>query len=34
VRWHLRFKLSFRALAEMMAERALSMAHITIMRIR
>jgi len=32
VRWHLRFKLSFRDLAEMMAERNLSMAHTTIMR--
>jgi transposase-like protein len=32
VRWYLRFKLSFRDLAEMMAERNLSMAHTTIMR--
>jgi transposase-like protein len=32
VRWYLRFKLSFRDLAEMMSERDLSMAHITIMR--
>jgi transposase-like protein len=32
VRWYLRFKLSFRDLAEMMAERNLSMAHNTIMR--
>ena len=32
VRWYLRFKLSFRDLAEMMAERGLSMAHTTIMR--
>ena len=34
VRWYLRFKLSFRDLVEMMAERGLSMAHttITIMR--
>ena len=29
VRWYLRFKLSFRDLAEMMAERGLSMAHTT-----
>jgi transposase-like protein len=32
VRWYLRFKLSFRDLAEMMAERSLPMAHTTIMR--
>ena len=32
VRWCLRFKLSLRDLVEMMAERGLSMAHITIMR--
>src|ERR1700691_4238843 len=32
VRWSLRFKLSFRDLVEMMAERGLSMAHTTIMR--
>jgi transposase-like protein len=32
VRWYLRFKLSYRDLAEMMAERGLSMAHTTIMR--
>ncbi len=32
VRWYLRFKLSFRDLVEMMAERKLSMAHTTIMR--
>jgi transposase-like protein len=32
VRWYLRFKLSFRDLAEMMAERGLSMAHTTIAR--
>ncbi len=32
VRWYLRFKLSFRDLVEMMAERNLSMAHTTIMR--
>ena len=32
VRWYLRFKLSFRPLVEMMAERGLSMAHTTIMR--
>jgi transposase-like protein len=32
VRWYLRFKLSFRDLAEIMAERKLSMAHTTIMR--
>ena len=30
--WYLRFKLSFRDLVEMMAERGLSMAHTTIMR--
>jgi transposase-like protein len=32
VRWYLRFKLSFRDLAEMMAERGLWMSHTTIMR--
>jgi hypothetical protein len=32
VRWHLRFKLSFRDLVEMMAERDLAMARTTIMR--
>ena len=32
VRWYLRHKLSFRDLAEMMAERALSVAHTAIMR--
>jgi transposase-like protein len=32
VKWYLRFKLSFRDLVEMMAERNLSMAHTTIMR--
>src|SRR6201996_6305415 len=32
VRWYLRFKLSFRDLVQMMAERGLSMAHTTIMR--
>jgi transposase-like protein len=31
VRWYLRFKLSYRDLAEMMAERGPSMAHTTIM---
>ena len=31
VRWYLRFKLSFRDLAEIMAERNLSIAHTTIM---
>jgi transposase-like protein len=31
IRWYLRFKLSFRDLVERMAERALSMAHTTIM---
>jgi transposase-like protein len=31
-RWYLRFKLSFRDLVEMMAERGLSMVHTTIMR--
>jgi len=33
VRWYLRFKLSFRDLVEMMAERGVSMAHTTIMRL-
>src|SRR6202142_1769299 len=32
VRWYLRFKLSFRVLVEMMAERGLSLAHTKIMR--
>jgi transposase-like protein len=32
VRWYLRFKLSFRDLVEMMAERDLSLVHTTIMR--
>ena len=32
VRWYLRFKLSFRDLVEMMAERGLSLAHTTVMR--
>ena len=32
VRWYLRFKLSFRDLVEMMAERGLSMVHTIIMR--
>jgi transposase-like protein len=32
VRWHLRFKLSYRDLVEMMAERGLSLAHTTLMR--
>ena len=32
VRWYLRFKLSFRDLVEMMAERRLFLAHTTIMR--
>lgn len=32
MRWYLRFKLSFRDLVEMMAERGLSLAHTTIMR--
>ena len=32
VRWYLRFKLSFRDLVEMMAERGLPIAHTTIMR--
>jgi transposase-like protein len=32
VRWHLRYKLSFRDLVEMMAERGLSLAHTTILR--
>ena len=30
VRWYLRYKLSFRDLVEMMAERGLSLAHTTI----
>ena len=32
VRWYLRFKLSYRDLFEMIAERGLSLAHTTIMR--
>ena len=32
VRWYLRFKLSFRDLVEMMAERGIALAHTTIMR--
>jgi transposase-like protein len=32
VRWYLRYKLSYRDLVEMMAERGLSIAHITILR--
>ena len=32
VRWYLRFKLSYRDLVEMMAQRGLSLAHTTIMR--
>jgi len=32
VRWYLRFKLSLRALVEMMAERGIDLAHTTIMR--
>ncbi len=32
VRWYVRYKLSYRDLVEMMAERGLSMAHTTIMR--
>jgi transposase-like protein len=32
VRWYLRYKLSLRDLAEIMAERGLSLAHTTIMR--
>lgn len=32
LRWYLRYKLSFRDLVEMMAERGLSLAHTTIMR--
>ena len=31
VRWYLRFKLSFRDLVEMIAERGISLAHTTIM---
>jgi len=32
VRWYLRFKLNFRDLVEMMAERGISLAHTAIMR--
>jgi transposase-like protein len=32
VRWYLRYKLSYRDLVEMMAERGLSIAHTTILR--
>src|SRR5215210_1042798 len=32
VRWYVRYKLSYRDLVEMMAERGLSVAHTTIMR--
>jgi hypothetical protein len=32
VRWYLRYKLSYRDLVEMMAERGLSMVHTTIIR--
>jgi transposase-like protein len=32
VRWYLRFKLSYRDLVEMMAERGLHLAHTTILR--
>jgi transposase-like protein len=32
VRWYLRFRLSYRDLVEMMAERGLSVVHTTIMR--
>ena len=32
VRWYLRFKLSYRDLVEMMAERGLQLAHTTVMR--
>lgn len=32
VRWYLRYKLSFRDLADMLAERGLSLVHTTIMR--
>ncbi len=32
VRWYLRYKLSYRDLVEMMAERGLSLAHTTILR--
>jgi len=32
VRWYLRYKLSYRDLVEMMAERGLSVAHSTILR--
>jgi transposase-like protein len=32
VRWHMTYKLSYRDLVEIMAERGLSMAHSTILR--
>ena len=32
VRWYMRYKLSFRDLVEMLAERGLSLAHTTILR--
>jgi transposase-like protein len=32
VRWYLRFKLSYRDVVEMMAERELNLAHTTILR--
>ena len=32
VRWYLRFRLNYRDLVEMMAERGLSVVHTTIMR--
>jgi transposase-like protein len=32
VRWYLRYKLSYRDLVEMMAERGLTVSHTTIMR--
>jgi transposase-like protein len=32
VRWYLRYKLSFRDLVQMMAERGLQLAHTTILR--
>ena len=33
VRWYLRYKLSYRDVVEMMAERGLSLAHTTILRL-
>ena len=33
IRWYLKYKLSFRDLVEIMAERGLSLVHTTIMRL-